>query len=1036
MNIAEFCIKNKVSTIVVTILMVVGGIYCYQGLGRLEDPEFTIKDALITTTYPGATAVEVEKEVTDLLEKAVQQLGQLDYIESKSELGLSTLTVTIKDKYNKATLPQVWDELRRKVNDAQSDLPPGAGESVVVDDYGDVFGVFLAITGDGYSYRELEDVADFFQRELLLAEDVSKISLYGIQKQVVYVEPIRDKLALFGIQKQDIYDILEEKNLVENSGSFEVDKEFIQLSPTGEFQEVEEFGGLLIAGDKNSVNKGERLVFLRDVANIYRDYAEPPKNILYVNGLPAVSIAVSTAAGGNVVVMGDSLKERFDAIKPLLPEGINLEIISLQSKSVTQSIQGFISSLIQAVAIVIIVLMLFMGLRSAILIGVVLVVTIVGTFILMDHYGVMLERISLGALIIALGMLVDNAIVVTDGILVRIQRGMDKVQAATNVVSQNMIPLLGATVIAVLAFAAIGTSQDSTGEYCRSLFQVILYSLMLSWVVAVTVTPLLCMDFLKASVVKEGQENDEYGGKIYGLYRSALTLCLKFRWITVGVMAVLLLTALYGFKSVDRTFFPNSTRPQFMVDFWMPEGTHIRETEKNALKVQEYLRSLDNVTQVATFVGQGAPRFLLTYSPEKANSAYTYFMVSVDDYRVIDGMTSKVENGIEELFPESIPLAYKFVLGPGDPYKLQFRFLGPDYNVLRELASQAEQAMLDDGQVIGVQTDCRDMVKTYRPILSEVQARRNGIERADVSEVLHEAYEGRSIGVYRDGTKLLPIISRAPAEEQDDARQINNLYIWSPLAGQNIPLSQVTNGFKTVYEDSIVMRRNRIRMITVKGNPGEGAVATKILKRLMPKINTIKLPPGYKYEIAGEYDDSSKAQTALLGSLPPFVVMMVLISIFLFNSIRQPLIIWCCVPLAIIGVTAGLLIAKQPFGFMSLLGLLSLSGMLIKNAVVLIDEINTEIAEGKDIYTAIIDSGVCRARPVMMAAATTVLGMAPLLPDAFFVSMAVTIMAGLTFASVLTLVIVPVLFAILYKAHPPKNPTPTPPTPEPQQQTA
>ena len=1014
MNIGEFSFKNRTSTLVMAVLFIVGGFYAYQNLGRLEDPEFTIKDALIITQYPGATAEEVEQEVTDVIEKAVQQLGQKKRVTSRSTKGLSTVTATIQDKYDKATLPQVWDELRRKVNDVQGQLPPRAGPSIVQDDFGDVYGIFFALTGDGYTYKELKDVADYLQRELLLEQDVAKITFFGALPEQIYVEMSRSRMAQFGIPKEAIYKALADKNLVADAGNVHVGTEYIQIRPTGEFDSVQEMGDLLISHGGLFPGEERTLVYLRDIATIRRGYQDPPTNILRVNGQTAIGIAISTVQGGNVVTMGEALTRRMQELAPTIPFGIELHKISIQSEAVTESISGFVSSLIQAIVIVIAVLMVFMGLKAGVLIGTILLLTILATFIVMNSQGVMLERISLGALIIALGMLVDNAIVITEGMLIRIQGGEEKRKAVKAVVGQNAIPLLGATIVAVLAFAAIGTSQDASGEFCRSLYQVILYSLMLSWLTAVTMTPLFCTIAFKP-LPQTGKAQDPYGGKLYQVYRNFLKFCIRRRWLTVLAMVGLLVLAGFGFQYLDKSFFPDSTRPQFQLDFWMSEGTHIYDTEAEVAKVEEYLQNLDGVTDVVASVGQGMPRYLLTYQPEKVNSSYAYFMISVDDYDKIPGLLKQVQNELEQQFPSSIPITYPFMLGPGKSTKIQPRFSGPDIAVLRDLSEQAMDIMYADGRLIGIQTDWRTKVKDYRPILAEVQARSNGIERPDVAAVLQEAFDGKIVGMYREGKNLIPIVSRPPAEERQDVSDVKNLQIWSPTADRNIPLQQVIAGFETTFEDSMIERRNRRRTITIKSNPREG-IANVALARIMPKIEAISLPPGYMLEWGGEYEDSQNAQEGLTRMIPVFVLLMVLIVIFLFNNLRQPLIIWLCVPLAVIGVTAGLLATNQPFGFMALLGMLSLSGMLIKNAIVLIDQINQELRAGKSTYQAILDSGVSRMRPVMMAAATTVLGMVPLLFDAFFVAMAVTIMAGLTFASVLTLVVVPVLYAILYNA--------------------
>jgi len=611
---------------------------------------------------------------------------------------------------------------------------------------------------------------------------------------------------------------------------------------------------------------------------------------------------------------------------------------------------------------------------------------------------------------------VDNAIVVVEGILVNFQRGMDRIKAASQIVSQTIWPLLGATIVAVLAFAAIGVSQDSTGEYCRSLFQVILISLMMSWVLAITVTPLLGVMFLKDSA---GGGGDPYGGLFFRAYRGFVSLCIRARWVTVLVAIVLLLLSVRGFGFVKQSFFPDSTRPQFMVHYWLPQGTHISSTEADIEQIEEHLRSLDGVTEVSTFVGRGALRFLLTYTPEDANSAYGMLLVSVDDYRKIAALIPEVQAYLDETFPDAQAFPRQFMLGPGDAQKIQARFRGPDPDVLRRLAAEARSIMLAEPGATDVMDDWRQRVPLVRPIVAETQARNAGITRAEIARALQVAFAGTRIGVYRERDKLLPIIARSPEQEHGDVENLHDVRIWSPVADQTIPISQVVRGFESRSENSIVRRRDRLPTLTVKCDPKSGP-ATTVFEQLRPKIEAIELPPGYTLEWGGEYEDSSDAQAALAGKMPVVALLMVLVVIVLFNSIRQPLIIFLTVPLAIIGVTAGLLLTDQPFGFMALLGFLSLSGMLIKNAIVLIDEINVQVRGGKELFTAVVDSGVSRLRPVSMAALTTVLGMIPLLTDAFFVAMAVTIMFGLAFATVLTLIVVPVLYACFYRVRSPQ----------------
>ncbi|MEE8557734.1 MAG: efflux RND transporter permease subunit, partial [Myxococcota bacterium] len=854
MNLADFALRNRTVTLVFTVVLLGAGISAYGNLSRLEDPEFTIKDALVITPYPGATAAEVEEEVTDEIEMAVQQLGQLDEIESKSDRGLSSLTVTIKNRYDRNSLPQVWDELRRKVSDAQSKLPPGAGPSLVIDDYGDVYGVFLAVHGEGYSYAELKKVVDLLRRELLLVEDVAKIETFGERVEAIFVELERDRMAQLGIPRRQIVAELRQKNIVSNAGRVKVGPEFVSIEPTGVVTSVEAFELILISGES------ERQIYLRDVARVRRGYVEPQDHLLRYDGKPAIGLGISTVSGGNVVVMGDALRRRWIELLPQIPLGIEIGIVSLQSQAVTVAISSFLNSLFQAVAIVVGVLLLFMGLRSGLLIGFILVVTICGTFIFMAPWGVALERISLGALIIALGMLVDNAIVIVDGMLVRMQRGMGPEAAASEIVGQSSLPLLGATAVAILAFAAIGTSQDSTGEFCRSLFQVVLISLSLSWVTAVTVTPVLGVMFLKAPS-SEGEEGP-YGGSFYTSYKGLLHTCIRLRGPTLAFVALLFGTALWGFGYIDRSFFPASTRPQFMVDFWMPEGTHIEDTTRAVSSVEEYLHEQEGVTHVTSLLGKGGLRFLLTYTPEKANAAYGQLLVDVDDSSRLGEMIPRVERDLQERFPAAVSFVSRFELGPGANGKIRARLMGPDSTVLRGLATQVEAIMHADPLAKGIRTDWRQRVKVVKAQLAETQANLNGIRRPDVARVLMEGFEGLRVGVYRESDLLLPIIMRAPEPDRSNVASLKNLQIWSPVAARFIPLRQVVSDFETIFEDPIIYRRDRRRTLTVFADPKSGS-STALFNRLRPQIEALNYPPGYRVEWGGEYEDTAKAQSGL-----------------------------------------------------------------------------------------------------------------------------------------------------------------------------
>ena len=647
-----------------------------------------------------------------------------------------------------------------------------------------------------------------------------------------------------------------------------------------------------------------------------------------------------------------------------------------------------------------------------------LLITVAGTLFVMNIYGIELQRISLGALVIALGMLVDNAIVVAEGMLVRMSAGMSAVKAAGEAVGKTIWALLGGTVIGILAFSAIGLSPDSTGEFANSLFYVILYSLLLSWVTGISTTPLLCALLLKPGKPGEGEQKDPYGGAMFKLYRGLLDMALRLRYVTIGVVVVLFVAAVIGFGSVKQAFFPESNTPLFFVDIWEIEGTDIRKTREDTLKVSEFLRGLEGVEQTTTIIGGPHQRFTLVYDPKEISAAYAQIIVQTDSRERIAEVWDEVQAFLDTELPWTDPILKSLRIGPGRDSKIEARFHGHDPAVLRKLSEQAQALMRADPEAKEIRDDWRQPVKLVRPIFNEQVGRQLGITREELASALEYAFDGTQVGLYRDGIRVLPILARAPEGERGDIGNLQDIQVWSPVLGQAVPVGQVVSGLETLWENTVIRSRDRIQTIIASCNP-TGELATPLFDRLRQQIEAMDLPPGYSISWGGEYEDSSRAQTALGNALPSGFLLMILTSILLFGKVRQPLIIWLTVPLAAVGITAGLLGFNAAFDFMSLLGALSLVGLLIKNAIVLIEEIDQQIADGKEPYTAILDSGVSRLRPVILAAATTILGLIPLLQDVFFVNMSITIMAGLGFATILTMVVVPVLYAILFRIQRP-----------------
>ncbi|WP_019276744.1 efflux RND transporter permease subunit [Vibrio coralliilyticus] len=1016
MSIAEYSIKNKVISWLFLVILAVGGYTSFMDLGRLEDPAFTIKDAMIISTYPGATSQEVEEELTYPLEKEIRKLPYIDKITSTSSNGMSQIMVSMEMEYGPDELPQIWDEMRRKIYDLQPSLPSGVNSIQIIDDFGDVYGVMLMLTGDGYDYIELKRYADYLSRELELVDGVGKVTISGDQQEQLFVEVSLERLAALNLDMNTVVGLLSQQNSVQSAGDVMVNGQSLTIRPNGTMSSEQELEDLIIHGRDTG-----NLIRLKDVATVSRGIQDKPSNVLTYNGKPAINLAISFGSGVNVVEVGNAIQAELAELENIKPAGVEINYFYNQSAEVDNSVNDFIISLGQAVAIVIIVLLFAMGLRSGLIIGAVLLLTVFGTFILMKQYDVELHRISLGALIIALGMLVDNAIVVVEGILVGLKKGKTKLQAAVDIVKQTQWPLLGATVIAITAFAPIGLSQDATGEFMGSLFWVLCFSLFLSWITALTLTPFLADLMLKENETNADAEDvDPYKGILFTVFGACLKFALRFRWLTVASMVGLLVVAVIGFGMVKQSFFPPSNTPMFYVDMWMPEGTDIRKTVEETKKVEQYIRAKDNVEFVTTTTGQGLQRFALTYQPEKSYEAYTQLQVRTTDREVMFSLLEELDRELSVQFNQPTFQFKLMEFGPSPASKIEARITGPDPQTLRSIAAKVEDILLADPGARNVRHDWRERTKELVPQFNESKARRLGISKEDVSNTLQMAFGGTPIGLLRDGTHMLPIIARLPEEERVDFESLANVKIWSPSLQTYIPVDQVIDGVSLQWQEPLIQRRDRKRTLTVLADHDVlgNETAASLFARIQPKVQAMNLPEGYSISWGGEYESSKDAQEALFGSLPMGYMLMFIITMFLFNSLRKPLVIWFTVPLSIIGVSIGLLATDMPFSFTAFLGLLSLSGMILKNGIVLLDQINIELESGKDPYQAVFDSAISRVRPVSMAALTTILGMIPLVFDAFFGSMAITIMAGLGFATVLTLIVVPVLFAIFYRIKP------------------
>ncbi|MEO3987764.1 efflux RND transporter permease subunit [Plesiomonas shigelloides] len=1047
MKLLDFFIKDNTRAWLLIILLGVGGVISFLNIGKLEDPAFTIKTAVIVTRYDGASAKQVEEEVTLPLERFIQQLPYVDNITSISGVGLSQITVSILDRYGPNELPQIWDTLRRRVADAALAFPPGVSPPFVNDDFGDVYGIFLSLYGKGYSNQSLRDFAETLRRELVVIPGVGKVVISGIIPEEIQIEVSRAKMASFNITPQRLHAILSQQNVVSNAGNVLVGNKKIRLNPTGEFSSVQELSTVVI-----SEPGAPKSVYLRDIATITQGVTHAPNNIYRANGMSAVVLGVSFAPNVSVINVGNLVKEKLNELESERPAGMEMSLFYDQASEVETAVNGFIANFLISLLIVIGILLLFMGAKSGIVIALSLALNVLGTLFIMKMLDIELQRISLGALVISLSMLVDNSIVIVEGVLIAGKQGKSLLAAIRYAVGKTMLPLLGATIIAILAFAPIGLSNDSTGEYCKSLFQVLLISLMLSWFIALTITPVLMKWIFKdhgegtlteVSTVDEKvadatvkpadvaatetltedseQKKDEaiYSGAVFRIYMGTLDKLLSFKTPTLLILGALLALSIWGFGSVRQSFFPPSNTPIFFVDLWLPFNTDIKHTERVAAEIEQHIREKEPVKGTVVTTGQGALRFILTYNAQRLYSNYAQILVKTDDLQVIPGMVKEIESYIRAQYPDVRVQSKRIMFGPSNSSSIEARFIGADPEVLRNLADQTIQIFNTVPSADGVMHDWRERVQVIRPQYSQYLGSELGVDKREVDLALRLNFEGAPVGIYRDGSRLMPIMLQTPAEEHLNVEHLNDVMVWSNAQRTFIPIDNVVSEFTSEWEDPLIMRRDRKRTLTVMADPSSvsGETSAELLQQIKPKMDSLVLPQGYSLEWGGDYESTKNAQSGLLLSLPVAFVIMFIITVLMFSSLKNAVAIWLTVPLAMIGVTFGFLLTGIPFGFMALIGLLSLSGMLIRNGIVLVEEIGLQRKE-KPFKEAVIYAAASRMRPILLTAFTTVLGLIPLLSDAFFQSMAVVIMFGLGFATVLTLLILPVIYSCFNKPDP------------------
>lgn len=1005
-RIAVYFLENRTLSWFLLVLILAGGIYSYVNMGKLEDAPFTIKQAVVTTSYPGASPIEVQQQVTEVLEEAIQSLGELYYLKTDNRQGLSKITVYVKKEIRADEMQQLWDKLRRKVSDARSKLPAGAADPVVNDDFGDVLGVFYSLQGDGYSYREMEDWTQLLKKEMLKLKDVAKVELFGIQNRSIEISVNPATMAQRGVTIGDIANAFDKYNRVVDAGALATSSNRLRVEATGAFSTIEELQNMIIVSGSGEYFR------LGDIATVEESYVKPARNMMTVDNKPAVGIAISTVPDGNVVEMAELVAGRLEELKEQLPDGLVVKPIYDQGKESAVANEGFVWNLIISVLTVVAVLLFFIGFKNGILIGSGLVFSIFGTLIYMYGTGIALQRMSLAAIIIAMGMLVDNAIVVYDSALVNMSRGMKKSDAILAAVSDTAMPLLAATLIAVLTFMPVYLSPHITGEILSTLFIVIAVSLLLSWVLSITQNVFFIQKFV-GQPAKAVPAGELYKGKLYDRFRKVLDFAIRKKYAVVGAMVVLLGLSLWGFRYVPSVFMPQLNKQYFTVDMWLPEGSRIEETQRCMAQLVDSLEQFDEVVQVSSYIGQTAPRFYLANASYGPQPNYASCLVEVETPEKSRALQEQLETKVDRYVPGALVRVNRFELNTVPQALIEARFCGDDPMVLDSLTNVALEIMRKNPKAKNVRNEWGNMAMMVNVDFDAVNAGKINISKADMMNAVKSVNDGVPVGIYRDVEKKVPVLLRTELDNQTDIDRLADLAVWN--GGNTAPLGQVTKDIGIGWEFPLVRTYDRRLSMAAQCDVQPGCTMAEVHKEIREEIESIKLPEGYTFFWDSQYKDQKEAMAALTKYFPLAILFLALILIALFHNFRQPLIIFLILPLSLIGMVVGLLLTGFDFGFFCMAGWLGLLGMIIKNVIVLLDEVNIQRRAGVDSYRAVIEATVSRARPVLMAAITTIFGMIPLLFDVVFSGMAATIVFGLTFATLLTLVVTPSLYAIFYK---------------------
>jgi multidrug efflux pump len=1014
MNLSGWALKHPQMMVFLIALLALSGIFAYQKLGQKEDPEFTFRAMVVQARLPGASAQQMADQVTDKLEKKLQEIAQIDYTTSYSRPGVTQITIMLREDTDAAAVADAWYQVRKKIGDIKPTLPQGTRGPFFNDEFGDTFGNLYAITGDGFSYPQLKDFADAARNEILRLPDVNKVDFVGVQDEKIYVETSNAKLASLGLDPNVIVGALRATNVIDPAGVVETGDERVHVRVSGEFKSVESIREM-------GIRVGERSFRLGDIADVKRGVVDPSTFKLRFNGQEAIGLAISMRKGGDVIRLGEQLNAQVKRLQSGLPVGVEMHSVSDQPKVVKESVHEFTHSLLEAVIIVLAVSFISLGVRSGIVVALSIPLVLAITFLAMYALNIDLQRISLGALIIALGLLVDDAIIAVEMMMLKLEQGWDKFAAATYAYTATAFPMLTGTLITAAGFLPVGFAKSSAGEYTFSIFQVVGLALLLSWVVAVLFTP--CLGYVLLPTPKKGHahhdEDAVYQKGFYVKFRKVVQACLRHRRIVIAVTCALFLASIALFKNVPKEFFPSSNRPELMVDLWLPEAATYGATESQVKAMEAKLSGDKDVVSVTAYVGGGSPRFYLPLDAQMPNLHLAEMMIVTKDEEARERVLAKIQKMFETDFPLVRGRVNRLENGPPVGYPLQFRISGPDMTQLPAVSEKLAAIMRANPNVRRVNSDYGERLKTMRVEIDQDAARAVGVTSRQIANALESSMSGAAITQFIEGDKNIDVIARLGDSERGDLNNLKDVKVYV-RDGKFVPISQVAR-LVVGSEDSVLWRRNRVPTISVRADV-EGAMAPDVAAALHPKVEELAstLPLGYRIEIGGTMESSARSQNSIKAVMPIMLVVVLLLLMVQLQDIKKMVLVLVTAPLGMIGVSAMLAGFQIPFGFVATLGVIALFGMIIRNSVILVVQIDQDIGRGIAIYDAIVESAVRRFRPIVLTALAAVLGMIPLTRSTFWGPMAWAIMGGLVVATLLTLLFLPALYAAAYRVKKPE----------------